>query len=213
MGSYFANRIGRENLLIIGAASTYSTKGEEPLPNTNPATYDQVGPKCYFLDLRKAPASGPVAKWLNIERMSRHLLRYGPEAPRPAWDCLLFHRTVSIGEVALVPSMVKDLATPDPSRFDDYVGRYVVIGFLAQQCTLDITRQGDKLYASGEQDTSGEYFPPYRTEIREAEDGRFVWSEWPAVLEFHRSEGQSEGVTITMPGMGVYHGERVEVPD
>ena len=109
--------------------------------------------------------------------------------------------------------MVRELAKPDPSRFDDHVGRYVVIGFLAGVNTLDISLQGDKLYSSGEQDTSGELFPPYQTEIREAEDGRFVWSEWPAVLEFHHSEGLSERVTITMPGLGVYQGERVEVSD
>jgi erythromycin esterase len=213
MGSYIENRIGREKMLIIGAASTYSTKGEEPPPDTNPAAYDQVGPECYFLDLRKAPTSGPVAKWLNTERMSRHNLRYGPEAPGQAYDCLLFHRTVSIAEVALAPSMVRELATPDPSRFDDHVGRYVVIGFLAKPHILDISLQVDKLYASGQEDTSGELFPPYQTEIRKAEDGRFVWADWPAVVEFHASEGPTERVTITMPGLGVYQGKRVEVPD
>ena len=213
MGSYITNRIDREKLLIIGAASAYSTKGEEPLPDTNPAAYDQVGPECYFLDLRKAPTSGPVAKWLTTERMSRHNLRYGPEAPGLAYDCLLFHRTVSIAEVALPPSMVRELATPDPSRFDDHIGRYEVIGFLAKDHLLDISRQGDKLYASGEQDTSGELFPPYQTEIRETEDGRFVWSGWPAVLEFHASEGLTQRVTLNMPGLGVYPGERIEVPD
>ena len=213
MGSYIANRIGREKLLIIGTASTYSVKGEEPLPDTNPAAYDQVGPDCYLLDLRKAPASGPVAKWLNTEKLSRHNLRYGPEAPGPAWDCLLFHRTLSIAEVALPPSMVREIATPDPSRFDDHVGRYVVPGFLAKPSIMDIDRQGDKLYASGQEDTSGELFPPYRSEIRETEDGRFVWSDWPAVLDFHRTKGLTERVTIDMPGLGVYDGERVEVHD
>ena len=213
MASYLENRIGREKMLIIGAASAYSTKGERPPPDTNPAAYDQVGPECYFLDLRKAPTSGPVAKWLNTERMSRHNLRYGPEAPGPAYDCLLFHRTVSIADVALAPSMMRELATTDPSRFDDHVGRYVLIGFLAKPHILDISRQGNKLYASGEQDTSGELFPPYRTEIQETKDSRFVWSGWPAVLEFHASEGLTERVTINMPGLGVYQGERVEVPD
>ena len=214
MGSYIANLIGRENLLIIGAASTYSTRGEEPLPDTNAAAYEQVGPECYFLDLRKAPASGPVANWLNTERMTRQLLSYAPEAPGPAYDCLVFHRTVSMAEVALVPSMVRELGTPDASRFDDHVGRYVLTGFLSQRMTLDISRQGDKLYASGEQDISGELFPPYRTEIRETKDGGFVWSkDWPAVLEFHRSQGLTERVTITMPGIGVYQGDRVEVSD
>ena len=213
MGSYIANRIGREKMLIISAASAYSTKGEEPLPYTNPAAYDQVGPECYFLDLRKAPTSGPVAKWLNTERLSRHNLRYGPAAPGPAYDCLLFHRTVSLMEVALAPSMVREPATPDPSRFDDHVGRYVLTAFLNQHPTLDISRQGDKLYSSGEQDQSGELFPPYRKEIQQTKDGKFVWSGWPAVLEFHASEGLTQGVTIDMPGIGVYHGERVEVTD
>ena len=128
MGSYVASRIGREKMLIIGAASAYTTKGEEPLPDTNPAAYAQVGPECYFLDLRKAPTSGPVAKWLNTERLTRHNLRYGPEAPGPAYDCLLFHRTVSLMEAALAPSMVREPGTPDPSRFDDHVGRYVLTG-------------------------------------------------------------------------------------
>ena len=213
MGSYIANRIGREKLLIIGAESTYSVKGDEPVPDSNPATYDQVGPECYFLDFRNAPVSGPVAEWLKSERMTRHLLRFGPLAPGLAWDCLLFHRSVSIADVAQVPSMMTPLSKPDPSRFDDYVGRYVMSGFLSQHPTLDIIRESDKLYSSGEQDTSGELFPPYRTEIRESEDGIFIWSEWPATLEFHSGDGLSEGVTINMPGMGVYHGKRLEFQD
>ena len=90
------------------------------------------------------------------------------------------------------------------------MGRFIVIGFLAAQNTLDIMREADCLYASGEEDTSGELFPPYRTEIHEAEDGRFVWNEWPARLEFHRNdEGRAMRVTIAMPGMGVYYGEWV----
>lgn len=210
MGSYVANRIGREKLLFIGVSSAYSVKGEDPRPDSNAAAYDQVGPECYFLDLRRAPASGPVANWLNSERMTRHNLRYNPEAPGLAWDCLLFHRAVSIAEVALAPSMARQLAVPAPSRFDDHVGRYSIVGFLGQHPVLDIIREGNKLYSNGEQDTSGELFPPYRTEIRETEEGRFVWSEWPAVLEFHPGAGRSERVTITMPGMGDFHGERVE---
>ena len=213
MGSYIANRIGREKLLYIGVSSTYSVKGEDPRPDSNAAAYEKVGPECYFLDLRNAPASGPVADWLNSERMTRHNLRYNPEAPGLAWDCLIFHRTVSIAEMALAPSMVRELATPDPSRFDDHVGLYSIVGFLGQHPTLDITRQGNKLYSNGEQDLSGELFPPYLEEIRETEDGSFVWSEWPAVLEFHPGVGRSEQVTITMPGMGSFQGERVTVSD
>ena len=213
MGSYASNRIGREKMLFIGVSSTYSVKGEEPIPDSNAAAYEQVGPECYLLDLRTAPDSGPVATWLKTERMTRHNLRYNPEAPGLAWDCLIFHRTVSIAEVALPPSMARGLATHDPSRFDDHVGRYSIVGFLGQHPDLDITREGDKLYSNGERDLSGELFPPYLSEIRETEDGSFVWSEWPAVLEFFPSSGRSDRVTVTMPGMGSFHGERVEASD
>ena len=213
MGSYAANRIGREKALFIGVSSTYSVKGEDPKPESNAAAYERVGPECYFLDLRRAPDSGPVADWLNSERPTRHNLRYGPEAPGLAWDCLLFHRTVSIAEVALAPSMARKLTAPDSSRFDNHVGRYSIVGFLGQPTILDISRDGDKLFSNGEQDLSGELFPPYLSEIRETEDDSFVWSEWPAVLEFHPGAERSQQVTITMPGMGSFHGERVEDPD
>ena len=213
MGSYASNRIGREKMLFIGVSCTYSVKGEDPIPDSNAAAYEQVGPECFFLDLRRAPASAPVSDWLNAERMTRHNLRYNPEAPGLAWDCLIFHRTVSIAEVALPPSMAREMAAPDPSRHDDHVGRYSIVGFLGQHPDLDITREGDKLYSNGERDLSGELFPPYLAEIRETEDGSFVWSEWPAVLEFQPGAGRSERVTVTMPGMGSFHGKRVEASD
>jgi len=41
-------------------------------------------------------------------------------------------------------------------------------------------------------------------------DRRFVWDEWPAQLVFHRdNDGPTGRVTITMPGMPVYSGERL----
>ena len=41
-------------------------------------------------------------------------------------------------------------------------------------------------------------------------DRRFVWNEWPAQLVFHRDDdGPAGRVTITMPGMPVYSGERL----
>ena len=40
MGSYVANRIGREKLLLIGTASMYSVKGEEPDPESCAAVYE-----------------------------------------------------------------------------------------------------------------------------------------------------------------------------
>ena len=81
-------------------------------------------------------------------------------------------------------------------------------GFLGQPTSLSVRRDGNILLADGRVDTSGELFPPLETPIEAAEDGRFIWANWPAVLEFH-GQGRADGVTITMPGMGVYHGQRV----
>ena len=207
MGSYLANRIGREKILLIGTACAYTAKGDEPVPESCAAAYEQIGIERFFLDLREAP-SGAVSDWLNTERPARHNLRYSPATPGQAWDCLLFSRAVRIADVALAPSQVLGRANPDPSRFDRLGGRYVIMGFLAARNTLDISREGDHLYASGNEDTSGELFPPYRCEIFEAEDGSFVWDDWPARMAFE-SDGDRMRISISMPGMGVYYGERV----
>ena len=207
MGAYLAERIGREKVLFIGAQSAYSVKGEEPLPESNQAVYGQVGPDSYFLDLRRAPRGGPVADWLGTERPDRSNLRYQPVVPGKAWDCFVFHRRVSIAEAQVPDAMRPGLGTPSPARYDGFVGRYVLLGFLAQPTTLDITRDGERLFADGRDDTSGELFPPYRTEILRSDDGRFLWPNWPAILEFHGAP-RAERVTIVMPGMGTYEGER-----
>lgn len=207
MGAYLAERIGRDNVLFIGAQSAYSVKGEEPLPESNQAVYGRVGPDCYLLDLRRAPREGRLADWLRTERPDRSNLRYQPVAPGKAWDCFVFHRRVSIAEPQVPDSMRPGLGAPDPTRYDDYVGRYVLLGFLSQPTTLDITREGDRLFADGRDDTSGELFPPYRTEILPSDDGRFLWPNWPAVLEF-RGAPKAGGVSIIMPGMGTYEGAR-----
>ena len=209
MGSYLASRIGRDNILFIGAASAMSVKGDPPQGGSNQAAYEQVGPDCFFLDLRRAPARGPVADWLRTERMDRSNLRYQPVAPGRAWDCLIFHRTLSIADVALPKSLHVGRGTDDPSQFDDYVGRYILIGFLAAPTTLDISRDGDTLYADGHADTSGELFPPFKTPLHASDDGRFLWPNWPAVLEF-RGEGRTDRISLTMPGMGIYEGARAE---
>ena len=207
MGAYLVERIGRENVLFIGAQSACSVKGEKPLPESNQAVYGQVGPDCYFLDLRRAPRVGLVADWLGTERPDRSNLRYQPVAPGKAWDCFVFHHRVSIAEPQVPDSMRPGFGAPDPTRYDGYVGRYVLLGFLSQPTTLDITRDGDRLFADGRDDTSGELFPPYRTEILHSDDGRFLWPNWPAVLEFHGAP-KAEWVTIVMPGMGTYEGAR-----
>ena len=210
MGSYLAERIGRENAVFIGAQSAYSVKGDEPLPDSNQAAYARVGPDCYFLDLRRAPREGPVAEWLGVERPDRSNLRYHPLAPGKAWDCFVFHRRVSIAEPQVPDSMRSGLGTPDPASYDRYVGCYVLIGFLAQPTTLHISREGERLFADGRDDTSGELFPPYRTEILPSDDGRFLWPNWPAILEFQGAP-RADWVRIVMPGMGTYEGGREPV--
>ena len=190
MGSYLVQQIGREKILFVGTASTYSVKGEDPTPDSGAAVYDQIGPDCFFLDLRDAPSDGLVREWLDSEILDRHNLRYGPITPGRAWDCLLYARRVRIADVALAPSMEIARAVPNPAQFELLAGRYIVLGFLSAKNTLDIIAEGTQLFANGEEDTSGELFPPYRTEIHEAEDGRFVWNEWPARLEFERVEGR-----------------------
>ena len=207
MGSYLAARIRRENLVFIGAQSARSVRGDEARPDSNQAVYGQVGPDCYFLDLRRAPREGPVAEWLAVERPDRSNLRYQPVVPGAAWDCFVFHRQVSIAEMQVPEAMRPGLGAPDPARYEGYVGRYVLEGFLAQPTTLDITREGERLFADGRDDTSGELFPPYRTEILPSDDGRFLWPAWPAILQFHGTP-KAERVSIVMPGMGTYEGGR-----
>ena len=208
MGTYLAERIGRDRIVFIGAQSACTVKGEDPRPDSNQAVYDRVGPECYFLDLRRAPREGPAADWLEVERPDRSNLRYQPVAPGRAWDCFVFHRRVSIAEMQVPDSMRPGPGETDPARYDDYVGRYVLIGFLAQPTTLDVTRDGDRLFADGRDDTSGELFPATRTELLPSDDGRFLWPDWPAILKFH-GERRAQRVSVIMPGMGTYEGERV----
>ena len=208
MGSYFTRRVGRENVLLIGAANAKTIKQDAPRPDSNQAIYEQIGHDRFFLDLRRAPESGPVADWLYTERADRSNLRYHPVAPGIAWDCLLYQSSVAIGEVALPASLQRRIGPPLTERFDDLIGDYVLDGFLGQPTSLSVRRDGNILLADGRVDTSGELFPPLETPIEAAEDGRFIWANWPAVLEFH-GQGRADGVTITMPGMGVYHGQRV----
>lgn len=208
MGSYFASRFGREDILFIGAASDRSVKGEPPRPDSNQAAYARIGPDCFFLDLRAAPASGRVADWLNVERPDRSNLRYQPVCAGNAWDCLLFHRTLSTGEVELPGYLQSAPAEYSGDELERFSGRYVIRGFLAAVNTLDVFFESGTLYTDGQEDTSGEVFPPYKVPIHFCRDGRFRWSTWPAILEFRRS-GEQAGVTISTPGGAVYHGERV----
>lgn len=209
MGSFFANRVGRENLLVIATNCAHSAKGDAPLRDSNDYLYSQVGPESFFLDLRSAPTSGPVAAWLGEERQERANLFYRPVTPRLAWDCICFHRTISIATLDLPMSLQLARGTVDSGRLADFAGRYEVVSFLNFTSTLDIVCEGNKLYADGSSDIFGELFPPYRVELQPSEDGRFFWSDWPANLEFH-GEGRADRVTLRMPGMGTFEGRRAD---
>ena len=209
MGSYLVNQIDRNQVLFIGAASAQSVKDDAPSADCNQAVYDRIGPDCFFLDLRKAPRSGPVWEWLTTERADRSNLRYQPVTPGLAWDCLVFHRTLRIGEVELPASLQAERGTMDASALEALTGRYLILGFMSAVNTLDVTCNDGVLHTNGQDDTSGELFPPYETPVWVDGDGCFRWDDWPAILEFHHGAGAGK-ITITMPGMGVYHGVRAE---
>lgn len=208
MGSYYSSRFGRDDILIIGTASTSTQKGEPPIPQCNEAVYEQIGPDCFFLDLREAPSSGPVADWLGKERPNRHNMKYQPVCPGDAWDCLVFHRTLRIGEVEL-PEYLKWQSAPiDTDEMDKLSGRYLIYGFMGNLNTFDVFRDGENFFTSGQDDTNGELFPPYRSAFEKGTDGCFRWQAWPGIVTFH--DGDDSGkITIEMPGIGIYDGERI----
>lgn len=208
MGSYVSSRFGRDDILFIGATSERSVKGEPPRPDSNQAAYARIGPDCFFLDLREAPSSGPVADWLNVERPDRSNLRYQPVCAGNAWDCLLFHRTLSTGQVELPGYLQAPPAEHAVDGLARFGGRYVIHGFLAAVNTLDVFVEGGTLYTDGQDDTSGEVFPPYKVPIYFCDDGRFRWPVWPSILEFHQ-DGDQVRVSIATPGGALYHGDRV----
>ncbi|MBS36326.1 MAG: hypothetical protein CMO26_10410 [Thiotrichales bacterium] len=200
-------QFGREDMLLIGATSERSLKGEPPIPESNQAVYAQIGPDCCLLDLRTVPSDSAAAVWLDVERPDRSNLRYQPVCAGRAWDCLLFHRTLSTATVERPAFLQSPRGEPD-SDLHRYEGRYIIYGFLAAVNTLDVYCEAGALYTDGQDDTSGEVFPPYRAEMHYCEDGRFRWTVWPSILEFHDTEG-GIGVSVETPGGSVYHGQRV----
>jgi erythromycin esterase len=208
MGSYYAARFGRDDILCIGTASERSLKGEMPTPDSNQAAYGKVDGDCYFLDLRAAPDSGPVADWLAVERPDRSNLRYQPVCAGDAWDCLLFHRTLSTGTVELPGYLDAPPAAYPDADLAQFSGRYVIYGFLAAVNTMDVYFEDGRLYTDGQDDTSGEVFPPYRAEVHYCSDGRFRWTVWPSILTFAADEAGIK-VSVATPGGALYHGQRV----
>ena len=211
MGSYVSSRFGQDDMLLIGATSDRSLKGEPPIPESNQAAYAQIGPDCFFLDLRDAPKSGPVADWLNVERPDRSNLRYQPVCAGQAWDCLLFNRTLSTGEVERPGYLHAEPAEHLAGDLARYSGRYNISGFLAAVNTLDVFYEDGVLYTDGQDDTSGEVFPPYKAPIHFCSDHKFRWKIWPSILEFHQApdqDGDQVAVSVTTPGGSTYRGER-----
>ena len=211
MGSYFTSRFGREDTLFIGAASERSLKGEPPRADSNQAAYGRVGPDCFFLDIRDAPESGPVGEWLSVERPDRSNLRYYPVCAGDAWDCLLFHRTLSTGTVERPGFLHSDPDETGQGNLERFEGRYIILGFLAAKNTLDVFCEDGVLYSDGQDDTSGEVFPPYKAAMHICKDGCFRWTIWPSILEFHEGD---DGVTVSIstPGGALYRGTRVGDP-
>ena len=208
MGTYYRQRHGKESMLLIGSANERSVKDDPPRPDSNQATYAQVGLDCYFLDLRNAPAMGPARDWLAVERPDRSNLRYQPVCTGEAWDCLIFHRTVRHATVDRPPFMSSP-PEPIPTRdWKSLAGRYHVYGFLAAKNTLDIDFIDGTLITSGEDDTSGELFPPYRCALDYCADGRFRWQAYPTILQLWEEAGEPK-VIIETPGGARYRGERV----
>ena len=123
MGSYFTSRFGRDDVLHIGGASEQSLKREPAQPDSNQAAYGRIGLDCFFLDLRDAPTSGPVADWLDVERPDRSNLRYQPLCAGDAWDCLILHRTLSFGEVDLPGFVRSPPAEPAVDELERLSGR------------------------------------------------------------------------------------------
>lgn len=205
MGSYLTQRIGRERTLFICATSGKSAKGDLPIPDSNQAAYNDIGIDRFVLDLRDAPKSGPVHNWLKSPRMDRSNLRFQPVAPGIAWDLLVFLSDVTIAHVDVPPALGPTRGEEIPAAYPALTGRYLIDGFLAAVNTLDITFEDGVLCADGSDDTSGELFPPFEVPLQRTEDGRFIWPNWPAVLELRADETAQ----IVMPGMGVYDGRRV----
>ena len=208
MGSYFASRFGRDDILYIGATSDRSLKGEPPRADSNQAAYAKVGPDCFFIDLRTAPPIGPVADWLAVERPDRSNLRYQPVCAGAAWDCLLFHRTLTTGTVERPGYLHSPPADPPVDELPRYAGRYEILGFLAAVNTLDVFHVDGVLFTDGQDDTSGEVFPPYRAALHFCADGRFRWEAWPSIIEFVR-DGDQVTVSVTTPGGSLYKGRRI----
>ncbi len=209
-GSYYAGRFGREETLFIGAASDRSLKGEPPRDDSNQSAYAKVGPDCYFLDLRQAP-DGAVRDWLSVERPDRTNLRYQPVCAGKAWDCLLFHRTLRTGEVERPGYLHSPKAEKGPDNMAAFEGRYIISGFLAAVNTLDVFFENGVLYTDGQDDTSGEVFPPYKVPLHFCQDGRFRWTVWPSIIDF-RPDGDNVAVSVTTPGGANYHGRRIGAP-
>ena len=127
---------------------------------------------------------------------------------RATWSTGWFQAEVYANLLRRLGYRVSEPAELPPEKLAPLAGRYVIRGFLAAVNTLDVYYQDGALYTDGQDDTSGELFPPYRASLHYGSDGRFRWSVWPAIIEFHQGERLGE-VTMVTPGGAVYQGERI----
>ena len=132
-----------------------------------------------------------------------------PVCPGAAWDCLLFSRTVGHARVELPSYLSSAPAVLPAATLAQFVGRYVIYGFLEAVNTLDVAIDGDTLVTDGSDDTSGELFPPYPARLQYGQDGRFRWSVYPTIIQFHDGD-QLGTVTMWTPGGAVYSGRRID---
>ena len=105
------------------------------------------------------------------------------------------------------PGFLHSAPVEYPDDLERFVGRYIIYGFLAAVNTLDVYCEGGSLYTDGQDDTSGEVFPPYRARMHYCEDGRFRWTVWPSILEFHETPDGTV-VSVATPGGGLYRGTK-----
>ena len=99
-----------------------------------------------------SPPSGRIARTCATNR----------SPPGLAWDCLVFHRTLRIGEVELPASLQAERGRADASALEALTGRYLVLGFLSAVNTLDVTCKDGVLHTMGRTTRAASCSPPTR---------------------------------------------------
>ena len=103
----------------------------------------------FFLDLRRAPESGPVADWLYTERGRpfEPALPPGLRRGSPGIACSINRPWRSVKSALPASPANGESAPPLTERFDDLIGDYVLDGFLGQPTSLSVRHDGNILLA------------------------------------------------------------------